>query len=197
MSKNKIEFSIIDDKIRVVTPYNSRFIDKARNFRGEWKDGAWWFDDSIIDYVRDTMMEIFGTTGDTEYKECDLLVENYSDSQLCAPVVLFGRVIAQASGRGSGAKLGSSIIFLSGEYRSGGSLKNWQTVVSNATFIIKDFPEHSLSADAEVKKAIEDGWCKVQHREKKRRIEDIMSDIEKCREALSNLEKELEDAKRP
>lgn len=189
----KINLTIVDDKVKVESPYNEKFVNRARNLRGSWRGGAWWFDDSIIDYVRELMMECFGTTGETPYDECELLVSNFSDFSGCSPVVLFGRTIARAYGRDSGARLGDDIVLISGNYNSGGSVKNWRTEIRDATFIIKNFPVPSLELPS-VKTAIKEGWCEVKYPKKKRKLEDIQADIEKYKSILDELEKELNDA---
>lgn len=192
---NKIRLSIIEDKIKVETPYNEEFVTRSRNLRGKWEDGAWWFDDTIIDYVRELMLSCFGTTGESPYEECDLIVKDFTGYGACAPVKLFGRTVAYARGRNSGAKLGEDIVFISGEYDSGGSAKNWRTEVRNATFIIKGFPCPSITM-SDVKAAIEAGWCEVKHLNKKRKLEEIQADIDKHNTVLAELKKELEDAQR-
>ncbi len=161
----EIKLEIIDDKVKVSTPYNADFVQKCRNFRGKFikSENAWYFDDSIIDYVREAMIEFFGTTGEAPYEDCSLLIENYTESAGCRPVVLFGRTIARAFGRDSGAKLGDDIIFVSGEYDSGGSVKNWATCVTNATFEIQNFPLPATELP-DVQKAIEEGWCKIKRK---------------------------------
>jgi SNF2 family DNA or RNA helicase len=59
-----IKLEIVGDKVKVTSPYSEKFIIRARNLRGLWRKNAWWFDDSIIDYVREILMECFGTTGE-------------------------------------------------------------------------------------------------------------------------------------
>lgn len=186
-----ITLEIIDDKVKVVSPYNEGFVNKCRNLRGSFKGGAWWFDDSIIEYVREAMIRYFGTTGETPFETCSLLISDFSDSEDTGPVTLFGRTIARAWGRDSGAKLGDDIIFIFGNYNSGGSVKNWLTRVSDATFEIQNFPVPSLELP-EVKEAIEEGWCTVKYSQKKRKYEDIEADIEACKARLFELEKELQ-----
>lgn len=189
---NAINLTIVDDKVKVVSPYHEKFVERARKFRGTWKNGAWWFDDSIIDYVREVMIECFGTTGEEDYEECDLLIKNFTDYGDKAPVCLFGRTIARAKGRDSGAELGDGIILISGDCYSSGSVKNWNTTVSDATFLIKKFPIPALNIP-EVKKAIEEGWCEVRELKKKRSVEDITADIKKYEQLLVKLQKELDD----
>jgi len=186
----QISLQIIDDKVKVVTPYNAQFVQKCRNLRGTFKGGAWWFDDSILDYVREALIQYFGTTGETPFETCILLIKEWSDSKYGAPVTLFGRQIARAFGRDSGARLGDNIVFISGEYDSGGSVKNWSTVVSNATFEIHNYPVPSLELD-EVKAAIEAGWCEVKISKKKRPIAEIEAEIEALKVRITELEKEL------
>lgn len=165
----EIKLEIVDDKIKVTTPYNKDFVEKARNFRGKWHKEAWWFDDSILEYVRDAMMEVYGTTGEQPVEYCSLLIKDYSDEAQRGPVELFGRVIARAFGRDSGAKLGEDIVFISGDYRSGGSVKNWYTELRDATFEIQNFPLPRTEKE-DVQKAIKDGWCEIKKRDQKPEI---------------------------
>ncbi len=186
-----ISLEIVDDKVKVVSPYNEGFVNKCRNLRGTFKNGAWWFDDTIIDYVRDAMIQYFGTTGEVPFDTCSLLISDFTDSSARGPVTLFGRTIARAFGRDSRAKLGDDIIFISGKYKSGGSVKNWYTEVENATFEIQNFPVPSIELP-DVKKAIEEGWCKVKYTNQKRKREEIEAEISACKVRLSELEKELQ-----
>lgn len=185
-----IQLTIVDDKVKVVTPYNEGFVNKCRNLRGTFKGGAWWFDDSILDYVREAMIKFFGTTGETPFETCTLLITNFSDYEYRGPVVLFGRTVARAFGRDSGARLGDDVIFISGTYSSGGSVKNWNTTVSNATFEIKNFPIPSIELP-EVKKAIEEGWCEVKFSKKKRTSTEIETEIKTLKLRIIELENEL------
>lgn len=188
-----IQLSIVNDKVKVVSPYNASFVQKCRNFRGTFKDNAWWFDDSIIDYVREAMIQHFGTTGEIPYDTCTLLVYNYSESSPThSPCVLFGRTIAKAFGRDSGARLGDDIIFISGQYRSGGSVKNWCTEIREATFEIHKFPVPSLELP-DVKKAIQEGWCEVKYPKKKRDPETVLKEITELRARLNDLETEYNE----
>lgn len=55
------------------------------------------------------------------------------------PVEVAGRTIARAWGRDSGAKLGDGVVKLQGRVGSGGSMKNWETVV-DADVVLHDCP---------------------------------------------------------
>lgn len=158
----EIKLEIVDDKIKVTTPYNKDFVEKARNFRGKWDKKSWWFDDSILEYVQDAMVEIYGTTGEQPVEYCSLKIKNYSYSSQTSPVELFGRIIARAFGRNSGAKLGDNIIFIHGKYTSGGSMKNWRTRLEDATFEIQNFPLPRTKKE-DVQEAVKQGWCEIKN----------------------------------
>lgn len=185
-----IQLTISEDKLKVVTPYNEGFVAKCRNLRGKFQGGAWWFDDSIIDYVREAMIMFYGTTGEVPFENCTLFISDFSGSEFCGPVTLFGRTVARAAGRDSGARLGDDIILIKGSCGSGGSVKNWKTEVINASFEMKNFPIPSLDL-AEVKAAIEAGWCEVRYSKKKRDPEVVKAEIEMLKAKIAELEVEL------
>ena len=105
-------------------------------------------------------------------------------------VVLFGRTIAKASGRDTGARLGDDIIWLSGNYTSGGSTKYWKTIVENGNFEIQNFPVARTTFD-DVQQAIAEGWVEIKVTETKRSKEEIESEIAILKEKLAKLEEEL------
>lgn len=187
-----IKLEIIDDKVRVSTPYHAEFVDRCRRLRGKWTEGAWVFDDSVLEYVREAMMECFNTTGETPYEEVSLLVKDKNFFESRGPVTLFGRTIAKAFGRDSGARLGDGIVLIKGEMESGGSVKNWSTCVRDATFEIQNFPKPAIELP-EVKEAIKEGWVEVKERKKKRSNEDIETEIRQLEERISELKAELND----
>lgn len=181
-----------DGIIEVVTPYNKEFVAKARNLRGKWSKSknTWIFDDSIEEYVKQALIECYGTTGENPVETCSLLVKEYTSYGYKTEVELFGKTIARAYGRDSGAKLGDNIIWISGNYGSGGSVKNWSTDVENATFEIQNFPLPRTDF-FDVKKAIEEGWCEIKILKKKRKREEIEADILVCKTRLAELDNEL------
>lgn len=190
------EFNYTHDKsnfqIRVKTPYDPDFVNRCRNLRGKFdkQTSEWVFDDSIEEYIKDALMEVYGTTGEGRVETVNLLIKDYYKIAGKGPVTLFGRTIARAYGRDSGAKLGDGIIWISGDYGSGGSVKNWSTHV-DGTFEIQNFPAPRLEKE-DVQKAITDGWCIVKETQTKEQrlyadlIEKIKSetDIQKLKDML-------------
>jgi hypothetical protein len=187
----QINLEIIGDKVKVTTPYHADFVEKCRRLRGKWTDGAWWFDDSVLEYVREVMMEFFNTTGELPYEEVSLLVKDYTSFGDRGPVTLFGRTIAKAFGRDGGAKIGDGIVVIKGEVDSGGSVKNWRTRVVDATFEIQKFPKPAIEL-AEVKAAIAEGWVEVKESRKRRPKEVIEADIKLLEDRIQELKAELD-----
>lgn len=63
------------------------------------------------------------------------------------PVTLFGKTIASAWGRDTGAKVGDGVAFEQGFPKSGGSVKNWVTEVpEKSIIIIHDVPLESVES---------------------------------------------------
>lgn len=54
---------------------------------------------------------------------------------------LFGKTIASAYGRDSGAKLGKDAVLIKGNACSGGSVKNWRTIiVAESVILLNNVP---------------------------------------------------------
>lgn len=131
-------------QVRVVCPYNELWAARARQLGGEW-DGAgraWRFDVRDLDRVRVAAMEHYGSDGVTD-DVVTLRVEfaNNAASKDRASFSVFGRPIARAYGRDSGARPEAGVVFLTGGSRSGGSVKNWCTIIDADTIVlVRDFP---------------------------------------------------------
>jgi hypothetical protein len=132
------------DQIFVTSPYNKIFIERARYLGGKWKSPAWVFDARNEKMIREALLEVYGSDG--EHKEELVTVElffpeGYS-SVVGEAITFFGRTIARAFGRDSGAKLGDGVVILSGGFTSGGSMKNWHTTAYMGTrILVRDVPK--------------------------------------------------------
>lgn len=157
---HKIKLEVEGGKVKTTSPYNSDFVTKARGLKGAWGDGKWAFNISVLEHVKNAMLECYGVTGEHPYETVVLIVKNLNDYARREGFELFGRSIAKAYGRDSGAKAQEDIFLVKGEFTSGGSVKNWQTVIKNATFEIHNFPKAALGRE-DVRKAVEEGWCSV------------------------------------
>lgn len=127
--------------VTVHSPYNSEFVDAAKRLGGKWRDNAWVFDAREESRVREICRENYGSDGLTA-NLCTIRVKlGPRDNQLCGPIEIFGRPIARAFGRDSGAKLCTGVVLLEGSFSSGGSHKNWYTTADTGTVVlVRDVP---------------------------------------------------------
>ena len=120
--------------------YNRNLIDECHKLGGKW-DGdekAWVFSGLVSDKVDEL---------DEKYNSKPIAVELTFNSELYeygGPVTLAGFEIAKAYGRDSGAKLANGIALIEGGITSGGSMKNWKTIVKEGSVIRMTIPEKLL-----------------------------------------------------
>lgn len=144
---SRVETKISNGKFKVCSDYNKQFVDAARKMGGKWDGVFWVFDERNMQIVKSTLFDIYGDDGESTPDTVSIKIrypEKYSvtgDS-----VSVLGKVIAKAYGRDSGARLGDNVVMLQGDIRSGGSVKNWQTIVeADSIFIVHDFPRGRVS----------------------------------------------------
>lgn len=121
-----------DGKAHIFTPYNKLFVERVKLMGARWNasERCWMVDERDIDDVRTVMNDIYGRDDRAVSETVD--VELTFDEDVCGrvePVIIMGRTIAAASGRDSGARIGDGVMFLKGKPESGGSAKNWETIV--------------------------------------------------------------------
>lgn len=106
------------------------------HFNGRWNptETAWAVDAAFEDEVRELLNERFGTDGTRPIAYQTLRVTALKTvSEYHGPVTCCGKVLARAHGRDSGAKTGSDVVLLSGGIHSGGSRKNWKSIVEEGS----------------------------------------------------------------
>ncbi|GEM_PF-366351 len=139
--------------VRVASPYNPDFAPAAKRLGGRWEPTTrtWLFDLRDEARVRDLCRRIYGTdgtvaTGDLVTLRLTATCDVASDVH--GGLYAAGRQIAHASGRDSGARLGGGIVVLSGRVTSGGSVKNWYTVMrEGAVVLIRDVPREAAERE--------------------------------------------------
>ena len=129
-----IRVNIENGRAKVFTPFNRDFVNAIRNIGGrKWDadDKCWTVPEEALPEVRKIMMDAFGETDlpDTCGSVTVKVTFKEEYSSRCDDVVIFKKVIASARGRDSGARPGDDVTFLEGEPTSGGSMKNWKSVV--------------------------------------------------------------------
>ena len=141
-----IKVTIKDGRASVFTPFNHDFVNAIRNVGGrKWdsENKCWTVPEEALTQVRQIMMDVYGETdlpntcGSVTVKVA--FKEEYSERR--DDVVIFKKVIASARGRDSGARPGDDVTFLEGEPTSGGSMKNWESVVpAGAVVLLRHVP---------------------------------------------------------
>lgn len=137
-------------KALITSPYNPDFVKRVKLMGGKWDAGrrVWKVDEGFIEDVRSTMREIYGRDDRGELSGTCTVIVSFSEDVdgYKSPVTVFGRVIASAYGRDSGAKVGEGCAFLEGRPESGGSMKNWCTTVPAGSRVkIMNVPKCVLS----------------------------------------------------
>lgn len=146
-----MKIEIKNNSAYVFTPYNPLFVRKIKSIGGAMWDGyekCWKIPSSAVDTVREIMIDVYGESDLPDDVEKVNIRVNFPDgaAEFRSPVVVFGRVIASAYGRDSGAKVGDGVVFIKGEPDSGGSVKNWKTVIPDGSIVeIHNIPVTALN----------------------------------------------------
>ena len=106
--------------------FNKWLVKECQNLGGRWDESAkaWVFSHLVEAEVDDL---------DRQYNEqlvcVDIEAQDDIRSRYQEDVTFMGYPIARAFGRDSGAKLGENVALLAGQISSGGSVKNWVSIV--------------------------------------------------------------------
>lgn len=143
-----VKIEKIENQIAVYSPYHPDFPAQARNLGGKWdrQQEAWLFSAPEESDVRALLIAIYGTDGTVaDLVDVQITVGDddwYADK--CA-VFFAGRQVARAFDRDGGARLGEGVVLNSGKATSGGSQKNWTTVIrSGSVLTIRGVPRKAV-----------------------------------------------------
>ena len=148
-----MKIKISEGKANIFTPYNAEFVKRIKSIGGAKWNGAekcWKIPAEAVDAARDIMMDVYGETDIPDGSEkLKLRITALVDiEELRAPVSYFGKNLASASGRDSGARVGDGVILESGTITSSGSMKNWTSMIrKDAVMILTDVPETLYQRD--------------------------------------------------
>lgn len=157
-----------DDRALVFTPYHLDFVKEIKMIGGaKWnvREKCWNIPKDAVDSCRKIMLRVFGETDlPSMEKKLKLRVKMLTDlEEYCGPVQMFGKLIAYARGRDSGAKVGSAVVFEEGKPRSGGSARNWLTIVpEGSVIIIPDVPQSMYEREKDRKTGWDDPLYEIE-----------------------------------
>lgn len=144
MSKIRVESK--DNKLYIYTPYNSNFRKMIKPI-GKWNGKAWEVTADKIDDINRMLNLCYGYDADNPESSIDIEVTAKSElfGEGYDGIIMFGRQIASATDRDSGARIGEGVTFLQGSADSSGSRKYWGAAIpEGAVFKVFDVPEGAL-----------------------------------------------------
>lgn len=142
------------DFLAVYFPFDESAKDRIKNLGGKWNgiERCWKVPAALESEVREVLRETFGTDGSQPVNMLTLRVTALEDVEVYTePVTCCGKVLARAYGRDSGAKVGDDVALISGNIASGGSRKNWKSIVrKGAVFkLLNVFPGQKDDYDSD------------------------------------------------
>lgn len=182
----KIEME--NGKANVYTPYNPDFVKAIKGIGGAKWNGSgscWIIPGSAVEAVREIMVDVCGYSDIKENETvCIRLTFNEEARELQKDVVLFGKVLSHAYGRDSGARVGDDVAYTAGGATSGGSAKNWYSIVKEGSVVVLTNVNRYIYEKAETKydvtvEVLETKADKLQLLAEKERLIKRIAEIEK------------------
>ena len=116
--------------------YNSILVDECRNLGGTWdKSQDAWIFPAYVESEVESLDEIFNS--DPIVIEITAIEEIYEYGK---GIEFLGKPLCRAFERDSGARISTDIALLSGYATSGGSRKNWATILDEGTVLRLQIP---------------------------------------------------------
>jgi len=135
-----IRSEIKDGRAYLTTPYSPEFIQRIKKCGGQWdaESRRWHIPEDALPIARTIMREIYGETDEAPATETVTLEATFTRDAVGygVPIELAGRVVARAWGRDSGARSGNEVAFIEGNPASGGSTRNWTTIVPAGSVVL-------------------------------------------------------------
>lgn len=150
-----MKIKIVGNLAYIYTPYNSEFVRKIRRCgNAHWNSSAnaWTVNTEYIPAVRKMMCDVYGESDIPADKRVDVKLTFHEDYEAtCDGVFFFGRCLARAYSRDSGAKVGEGVCYLDGSCKSGGSAKYWSSIVKEGSVVmLYGVPEVLIQKEARV-----------------------------------------------
>lgn len=183
-----MKIDVTNGKANVYTPYNPDFVKAIKGIGGaKWNtsEKCWSIPESAVDAAREIMSNVYGYNDVTENETISLRITfNERVSECGSDVVLFGKTLAHAYGRDSGAMVGDDVSFISGGASSGGSRKNWASIVDEGSVAVLSNVNKSVYDKTEPKyditvEVLESKVNKQQLLEEKERLLKRIAEIDK------------------
>lgn len=136
----EIKIKMEDGKAKLYTPYSSDFVARIKKIgSAQWdrECRCWTIPADAVPAAREIMRDVYGHDDQTDDEVITLRVTVDQElSESGRDVCLFGKCLAHASGRDSGARIGDDVAYIHGGATSGGSRSYWSSIVEAGSVII-------------------------------------------------------------
>ncbi len=176
----------------VYTPYNPDFAKKIKGIGGAKWNGSekyWSVPETSVEAVREIMNDVYGYS-DIKENETVTLKITFKEAVYSSrsDVVFFGKVLAHAYGRDSGARIGDDVAYISGGATSGGSVKNWDSVVEEGSVVILSNVNKNVYEKAEIEYDVT-----VEVLETKANKQNLLEEKERLLKRIAEIDKLLQE----
>jgi len=132
------EITEIVGYIYLYTPYNKSVVDFARALNGKWTGSAWKFDSSMLEYVKEKLINVYGYYDESDTEFVDIVVKlNNKIVGESSTFDMFGQQIAKRWNKDSSVKLADNVFVTKGRFlSSGGSPKKPKITFNEDTEIL-------------------------------------------------------------
>lgn len=193
-----INITINNGKANLYTPYNANFVAQIKHIGGAKWDSAnrcWTIPADMVDEAREIMVSVYGYCDEQDSAETVTVEINTTDSLWSAEresITMFGKTVAQAWGRDTGAKVGADVAIISGKVGSNGSAKNWvSTVEAGSKIILKNVSKAIYEKEIEATLAKYGKDCTIKVIDQNIDREALKAEKEKLMARLAEIEKLL------
>lgn len=149
--KSMFKIDVKGNSAQIHTPYNGDFVRRMKNIGGaRWNGKCWVIPSDAIDVCREIMREIYGRCDLDDGIKTIRLRLNFSEdviSETCGDVIILGKTVCRAYGRDSGGRPGDDVSFVKGKPESGGSFRNWYSIIpAGSVVVLSNVPEKLFSS---------------------------------------------------
>lgn len=141
--------------------YNSDLVEQCKSLGGKWdsEEKCWVFSDIVADKVEELDDLYNSELISIEITNvCNWNGKPDTIGEHTGPVYFLGYMLARARGRDSGAELGDNISLIRGGVRSGGSMKNWYTIIEEESVLRLKVPKKLLDIHMTENGILWDEW---------------------------------------
>lgn len=148
-----IKIDIIDDRAIITSPYNADFISAIKRIGGASWDRArkvWSIPADTVEQAREIMRRVYGEDDrpNTQPNVSVRLTFGKEVYRIHEPIMIYGKTVASAYGRDSGARVGDDVAIVAGNPTSGGSVKNWATIIPEGCIaVLHNVPQAALQME--------------------------------------------------